>query len=161
MAYMKKSIIIDRSKKIELKFDMEAIHWFFDNVKGSPVIAEANTQPKLYGWCNRFSVYTGLPSVIGWDWHQRQQKTNHNVFSSVKNRVQDLRKLYVTTSINEALSIIKRFNVKYIIVGELERAYYGENGLNKFRNTQNAPWELVYSNEKTSIYKIRNSQYSN
>ena len=55
-------------------WDLQAIQWLRAALPGIPVIAEANTWPILYGWGNRYAVYTGLPAVIGWDWHQRQQR---------------------------------------------------------------------------------------
>ena len=41
---------------------------------GSPVVAEVNTFPTLYGWGNRYAMFTGNPAVVGWDYHQRQQR---------------------------------------------------------------------------------------
>lgn len=52
--------------------DLRAIEWLWDNVPGSPVIAEA--QAPLYSWGSRVSIYTGLPTIVGWDWHQSQQR---------------------------------------------------------------------------------------
>ena len=48
--------------------------WMQDNVKGSPVIAHALSAGIQYEWFNRFSIYTGLPDVVGWEWHQEQQR---------------------------------------------------------------------------------------
>ena len=64
--------------------------------KGSPVIVEANCPE--YRWCTRFTIYTGLPGVVGWNWHQRQQR----VFTStwVEARVADVGNFYNTVDLS-------------------------------------------------------------
>ena len=81
MAYMLHAIYEDQPDggqptTYELVRDFEAIRWLEDNVKGSPVILEGITP--LYRWGSRVSVYTGLPTVLGWDWHQQQQRAGYD-----------------------------------------------------------------------------------
>ena len=45
-----------------------------DNVQGSPVIVEAAPAGVQYAWMGRISIYTGLPDVVGWEWHEEQQR---------------------------------------------------------------------------------------
>ena len=49
---------------IELRWDAEAIRWLQDNARGTPVVLEAHGDQ--YRWNGRISVYTGLPTVLGW-----------------------------------------------------------------------------------------------
>jgi len=72
MNYMKSSTYSVNGATLDLNQDYQAIRWMQMNVKGSPVIVEANVPE--YQWGNRFTVYTGLPGVVGWNWHQRQQR---------------------------------------------------------------------------------------
>ena len=57
---------------MDLSEDYRAIRWMQDNVQGSPVLVEANCSE--YRWCTRFTIYTGLPGVIGWNFHTRQKR---------------------------------------------------------------------------------------
>ena len=61
----------------DLAVDHKLIRWLQENVIGSPVIIEGRRRPSEYYWNGRISISTGLPSVLGWNFHQRQQRTIH------------------------------------------------------------------------------------
>ena len=71
-AYMQTAVYHDRDQDIPLDSDRQAMAWLQEHVRGTPVIVEANTP--LYHWGGRVANNTGLPSVVGWDWHERQQR---------------------------------------------------------------------------------------
>jgi len=156
MAYMRTATYYDRDQAIRLEHDYHAIRWLQDHVDGSPVIMEMNTFPKIYGWGNRISVYTGLPAVVGWEWHTRQHRAGFpGASDEVRRRAQDVIEFYNTGDIVRAMQILRRYDVEYVIVGGLERAYSDEMGLSKF--SQMAEMDLlqeVYRNEGTVIYRI-------
>lgn len=140
---------------MQLSEDYRAIRWMQDNAAGSPVIVEANCTE--YRWCTRFTIYTGLPGVVGWNWHQRQQRGH--VSLDVQQRVDDIGSFYVTLDINNARMFLKKYEVAYIIVGQLERNVYpaldGVDGLSKFPAYNGIYWDAVYQDGATSIYKVR------
>ncbi|MEW6566747.1 MAG: DUF2298 domain-containing protein [Chloroflexota bacterium] len=121
MAYMTTSAHYDVGGSTSLVEDYQAIRWMQDNVRGSPVIVEANTPE--YRWGSRFTIYTGLPGVLGWNWHQRQQRVLAGDFK-VWDRYFDITDFYLTRSIEEAQAFLQRYQASYIIVGQLERMYY-------------------------------------
>ena len=66
----------DNGKDLRLPDDFTAINWMLDNIQGTPVIVEGLAP--LYHWRSRVSIYTGLPTVLGWDWHQTQQRCHED-----------------------------------------------------------------------------------
>nr|WP_290669019.1 DUF2298 domain-containing protein [Ardenticatena sp.] len=153
MAFMDKAVHYDQNQPIELKWDKAAIEWVLQNVEGSPVFAEMNTYPVLYGWGNRFAMFTGNPAIVGWDWHERQQRA---LFPGelVSRRVQDVQWLYNTPDPNEAYRILRKYEAEYVVVGALERAYATPEGIAKFAQMDGILWEQVYANEQTVIYHV-------
>ena len=151
-AFMEETEYVDPEGPIELKHDWEAIQWLRSEVQGSPVIAEGSTEPDRYRWGGRFSIYTGLPSIIGWNWHQTQQR--HGEQSAVGERLSDLNTLYTTRNPNAAAPILRRYDVEYVVVGELERLYYPAPGLDKFEAMADQGVVKVYSNAQVDIYRV-------
>jgi uncharacterized membrane protein len=151
MAYMATSTYSDNDQNMDLSQDYEAIKWMQENVQGSPVIIEANTVE--YRWGNRFTIYTGLPGVVGWNWHQRQQRA---VVPSewVTDRVQEIGDFYRTTDRQQTIDFLKKYGVRYIIVGQLEQAYYAGDGLDKFMAWNGDLWKEAYRNRDTVIYEV-------
>ena len=81
-----------QTDSLSLYHDLNTINWFRQNVSGAPVIVEGVTD--LYMWGNRISINTGLPAVIGWDWHQKQQRAKYT--RSIESRIFDVKKFYLT-----------------------------------------------------------------
>jgi uncharacterized membrane protein len=120
-------------------------------VQGSPVILEGNTVE--YRWGNRYTIYTGLPGVLGWNWHQRQQR-GYLASNEVYSRLDAIPAFYFTTDIYQAVAFLNKYNVKYFIVGQLERAYYPGDGLVKFETYNGVYWKEVFRLEGTVIYEV-------
>jgi YYY domain-containing protein len=150
--YMRTSVYYDDSRPVTLEADREAFEWLRDNVKGMPTLLEANTQPKLYSWGSRASINTGLPTVIGWDWHQKQQRALMPG-PMVDQRINDVRTIYTSTDLNQVSQLLRQYGVRYIYLGELERLYYGGEGLVKFDQPSDL-WSLVYDNDGVRIYEV-------
>lgn len=150
MAYMADAHYADEGKEFNLDEDYRAIFWMQENVKGSPVIVETNTPE--YRWGSRFTIYTGLPGVVGWNWHQRQQRTL-TPSEWVTDRVAQISVFYNTHDEGVVIEFLKKYQVKYIVVGQLERVYY-PTGLDKFDQWNGKYWKEVYRDGGTAIYEV-------
>ena len=150
LAFMQKAVYHDEHGPIELKYDYDAIMWLRNNVQGSPITIEAVTPE--YRWGSRFAIYTGLPTVLGWRWHQTQQRGSFAPM--VETRLQDVNTFYSTPDLAVAEAILQKYGVSYVIVGQVERLYYPAEGLAKFESMAERSLEPVYSNPQTVIYHV-------
>ncbi len=150
MRYMEYANYFERDRELLFAEDYRAILWLQENVIGTPTIVEA--QIVEYRWGSRISINTGLPAVLGWNWHQRQQRTGHD--GDVWLRASEIEQFYLTTDIALAQSFLKQYGVRYIIVGQLERAYYDGPGLDKFPALNGQYWREVYRDGQTAIYEV-------
>jgi len=141
----------DMGEEMVLEEDYHAIQWMQDNIEGSPVILEG--QAFEYRWGNRFTIYTGFPGVVGWNWHQRQQRAilRNNV---VQERVDAVNLFYTTEEKTYVVDFIDEYDVSYIVVGQLERVFYPGPGLDKFDMYIGQLWEEVYHSGETIIYQV-------
>tara|TARA_B100001013_G_C24622549_1_gene447807 strand:+ start:196 stop:4752 length:4557 start_codon:yes stop_codon:yes gene_type:complete len=151
MAYMKSSEFTDEIGTLNLRHDYEAIIWLQNNISGSPIIMEGHTP--TYRWGNRISIYTGLPTVIGWKWHQEQQRWDYR--DEVAERIRDVDVFYSTTEMHTATSIIEKYGVDYVYLGELESLYYPEKGLDKFQSHLDGLLDPIYFGPKVTIYRVK------
>ena len=157
MAYMSNTTSHrDANGDIDLSSDYAAIRWIQNNIEGSPVMLEANTPN--YRWGGRVSIYTGLPNIVGWGWHQEQQRWNYR--QQVNKRIEAVKRIYETTSIEEALAILQEHDVEYIYVGQLERLYYDQSGIAKFKDGMRDTLQQIYENKDVRIFRVSRSQDS-
>jgi uncharacterized membrane protein len=133
--------------------DYRAMRWLEENLQGSPTIVEA--QLVEYTWGSRFSINTGLPAVLGWNWHQRQQRTGQD--ADVWLRANEIAVFYESTDAQTTVDFLNRYDVRYIIVGQLERAAYTAQGLAKFDLWNGQYWHEVYRDGQTVIYEVGGS----
>ncbi len=152
MEFLKTATYQDRDRDMTLEYDRQAFEWLRANVIGSPVILEGNAP--LYHWASRVSIYTGLPTVIGWDWHQKQQRSIIDG-GIIDRRMETVRTIYNTRDPQIALAQMERFDVRYVYIGELEMAFYDHAGLAKFDAMARAgTLALVYQNPGVTIYQV-------
>ena len=161
MAYMRTAVREEDNNNgqniaFPLKADYDAIRWMQDNVQGSPTILEGTAGGNQYRWAGRFSIYTGLPSVVGWQWHQRQQRGESLLDSRViYDRFADIETFYGTQDVRVALTILRRYEVRYVIVSPYERIYNSSLGFAKFKQMANAGLlRNVYDAEGVTIYEV-------
>lgn len=101
--------------------DASAIRWLKANIKGSPVVLEANGDS--YTGYERVSAMTGLPTVLGWYVHEWLWR---NDTGDLNQKSADIQSIY--TSSDEALVkfLIDKYEISYIVVGSKEFEKYGD-----------------------------------
>jgi len=159
MTYMAYAKYADQGQDVDLKWDYEAIRWMQDNIEGSPVIVEQNAVE--YRWGSRYTINTGLPGVVGWNWHQRQQRVVVPDWL-VTRRVDEIRAFYATPDPGLALEFLKKYDVSYVVVGGYEKIYYPSESFMKFEQmVDNGQLTVAYQNEGTVIYKVMKPSQGN
>ncbi|MGH2523168.1 MAG: DUF2298 domain-containing protein, partial [Anaerolineales bacterium] len=175
--YLKWSAYCDHDHFLPLAYDHDAIEWMQQNVPGSPVIVEAQSFD-LYRMSSRYAWNTGLPDVVGWDWHTRQ----HNAAIPTEFVTQRGREiiafycggaaltpdqlaqypacqdalLYEGLGPDWSLNFIRKYDVRYVVVGTMERAYYPPDGLAMFDGmVASGQMVVAYQNRGVTIYEVR------
>jgi hypothetical protein len=106
--------------------DYSIIRYLNEHVKGQPVILEANSYDS-YTSFGRVAANTGLPSVFNWYNHQWLWRSAD--FGAFNARVADIETVYTAADVDAVRYVINKYNIKYIVIGKLERA--------RFRNRVN------------------------
>ena len=109
-----------KSVPLLLKDDYELIRYINENIDGSPVIAEAFGDP--FTLSGRVSAYTGLPSILNWYDHQLLWRNSD--YEMLDERRDDINALYESGDLSRVREIIAKYDVSYIVLGEIERLRY-------------------------------------
>lgn len=130
---------VDNAAPGNLTDYMNCINWFNEEVEGSPVILEA--YGLSYTDYNMVSAYTGLPTVCGWQTHEWLWRfhgivdkesdllvadPDHDVWKLyLTPRHADIDIMYTSDDPDTVLSLLRQYNVEYVVLGDLERHKYG------------------------------------
>lgn len=166
LAWMRGSTITNAfGEQIEFAGDYDAIVWLRGHTEGNPVILEASIGP-YRGNGSRISAATGLPTVLGWDRHERQQR----YASGIDQRLHDVREIYRTPSIERKRHLLKSYNVRYVVVGDVERLwtikppfagatntyehYASPEGLGAFDRMTGTDLRVAFRSGHTTVYEV-------
>jgi uncharacterized membrane protein len=72
---------------------------------------------------------------------------------TVAARGTEVQSFYTTGNLDLAQAFLKKYNVRYIVVGQQERARFPE-GLAKFEANNGKLWQEVYREADTVIYEV-------
>lgn len=138
---------LDGEKFLERKYpdDYYAIQWLKHNVKGSSVVLEAAGDS--YTDYERISALTGLPTVVGWGGHEWLWRGGYD---KVGARVEDVRLIYESDDIDETLRLIRKYDISYVVIGQLEYEKYENIKVEKFYNIG----QSVFTSPETIIIKV-------
>ena len=140
--------------------DANALEFIQQNIEGSPVFLEAAFRHS-YRWYPRTAAYAGLPVVLGYQWHQQQQRgAGGSEPGNVNRRMADVQAMYTTTDADELETLLRKYQVGYVYVGPAERAYFpvtraanfaaiAESGVDGVRLL-----ESIYANDQVTIYRV-------
>jgi YYY domain-containing protein len=127
------------------KFDYQAIEWINKNMKEIAPILEAPGQD-MYSGLSRISIFTGMPTLVGWGYQVGQQSGRH---TEVSNNNQIAAAIYRAEDLNYASDLMKKSGLRYYYIGNIEKsAFPGCDRLS-------AIGDKIYSNEVSALYKLR------
>ncbi len=130
--------------------DHAAVAWLNENVDGAPIILEApGTGGSSYVYEGRIAALTGLPTLLGWAGHEGQWRGSYDVQRA---REPDIETIYSTLDLEQALTLLDKYDITYVYVGQLERTKYDARALDKFRQFM----DIVYQKGNVTIYKTGN-----
>ena len=129
--------------------DYEAINWINGHIEGSHVILEA--PGAAYQFTSVISTMTGLPTVIGWmNPHEVMWRGN---WDKVSGRDREVDSIYNNPDSGQALSVLRKYNVEYIYIGNLEIQRYPAESMQKF-SSDSERYKPIYEKDGVTIYQV-------
>jgi YYY domain-containing protein len=121
--------------------EAEAFRWLRTNTTGQPTMVTGVGEP-IYTWVSAPSVFTGIPTVVGWEHEAGYRGTD-----AYETRVSDVETIYRGDRRTQAVLLAKH-DVDYVYYGPLERerhpdASFGGPGI-----------KVVFQNDAVTIYSV-------
>ncbi len=133
--------------------DLSAIEWLrkninctsLDSCNNQPVIVEANGDS--YTDYARVSANTGLPTIVGWPVHEWLWRGSYD---EAGKRIPEVAVIYESKDVNQTKEILKKYQVEYIFLGNLEREKY--KNINEEKLEQLG--KVIFESGSTKIYRV-------
>lgn len=129
------------------RFDAGAIRWLSANADKTETLLEAPGRDMYKGF-TRYSIYTGLPTLLGWK-YQVSQQLGQNAGNRLDERERDCNTLYATVDLEAARALLTRYQVRWVAVGGVEKKLYPAEGLAKFSQL----CTVAYQNDGAILYR--------
>ena len=100
--------------------DAEAASFVASSASPGEAVLEETGEP--YTWSSRISTFSGVPTVLGWGNHEAIWRQD---WQGVLERSADVQMIYRERGSARACDLIRRYGVRWIVVGERERRRYG------------------------------------
>ena len=138
----------------QLPEDYKAIKWIRDNIQRDKVITEAATLGNSYSTSSRISIFTGNPTVLGWSYHEWIWRSNadYSIPEEITQRNSDLNTLYTSNNKDIANSIIDKYNIDYIYIGEKEYSTYNRINVDLLTSLG----KVVYNSGENYLIEVGN-----
>ncbi len=136
-------------------YDAAAIRFLNDHIPDQPCLVEFVGEG-YNSWGSRFSIFTGIPALMGWDGHVHEWVTGRpDLGEDVDKRFQATEQIFRTPDPLLAKKYLDAYGVRLVMVGTVERngvpgrkGGYPPEGLAKFSSFL----PLIYRNPQVEIY---------
>lgn len=134
--------------KLNHPSDAEAIS-YLRSLGGNHIIVEKSggideAKGIIRTYEGRVSSFTGIPTVLGYEQHEWQWRTNHPI-GWKDQRPNDIKSIYERP--NSTIQLMKKYNADLLYVGPTEYEHYRVN-------LPESGLCLIYKNENVTIYEI-------
>jgi len=132
--------------------DAAAMAWLLE----APLGVVAESIGGSYSVHARMSTHSGQPTVLGWVGHEHQWRGGVEEMGS---RESDIARLYCAGNWPEAQVILDTYDIRYIVIGNLERSTYAAGSQNCPSGLSEAKFERylepVFQQGSVTIYETR------
>jgi uncharacterized membrane protein len=98
--------------------DAALVDWLDAHARGGGYVLEG--EGRSFSYAGRIAVMTGIPTVLAWTQHEWLWRPR----SDLQQRLRDVTQVYEGGDPAAALALLRRYGVRWVVLGELERLRY-------------------------------------
>ena len=106
--------------------EYEAIRWLRDKAPRGRIVEALGDDYSEYG---RISASTGLPTILGWRFHELQWRGSTRPYDG---REGDIAQIYTSNDPARVAQLLEKHGIRYVYVGNRELTTYGDIQLDRF-----------------------------